>query len=113
MVEHFWKAKLIRGGPFVGVKTFHGPPLVDGEFLDRSHRWQAIVRLETSARMILMGDETPIEVEGKHLRGIERIDEAAYRHLIEHADWATKYRPDLPDANPETPVDWAKTTLPF
>lgn len=113
MVEHFWKARLVAGGPFVGVKTFHGPPLVDGEYLDRSYRWQAIVGLETVARPILMGDECPTEIEGKFLRGIERIDQAAYRHLIEHAAWATKYRPDLPDANPEKPVDWQKATIPF
>ena len=113
MIEHFWRAKLVKDGPFVGVKTFYGPPLVDGEVLDRSPRWQAIVRLETSGRAILMGDEVPIEIEDKRLRGIERITEDAYLHLLAHADWATKHRPDLPDANPETPIDWAKSTIPF
>lgn len=112
MIEHFWQARLKAGAPFVGVKTFYGPPLIDGEYLDRSHRWQALVRLETTARAVLLGAECPIEIDGMFLRNIEAIAERDYRFLISHADYATKHRPDLPDASPTTAVNWL-TLKPF
>lgn len=102
---------MVKGAPYIGVMTWFGPPYIEGEEIDRSPRFQALIRLETSGRAVLQGDECPIEVEGKRLRGIERIDEEFYRHLIEHADWATKYAPHLPDANPETPIDWMETPI--
>ncbi len=103
----YWRAKLIKDGPWIGVKTFFGPPLVDGEELDRSPRWQAKVRNETSGRAILFGDNCPIEVDGKNmtLRNIERIEEPEYRYLVAHSDWATKHAPDQPDAAPRTKID--------
>lgn len=108
MIEHFWQARLVTDGPFIGVRTFFGPPLIDGEHLDRSPRWQAVVRDETTGRRILLGDECPIEVDGVFLRNIEKIKEADYRFLISHANYATTHRPDMPDANPHKPVDWMK-----
>ncbi len=103
--NHFYRARLVKGGPFVGVKTFFGPPFVDGEEVDRSPRWQALVRTETTARAILMGDATPIEVDGVMLRNIEGIPEAEYRYLVAHADYSTKYAPLNPDAAPKTAFD--------
>lgn len=114
MIEHFWQAKLITGGPYIGVRTFFAGPLVDGEYLDRSPRWQAQVRLETSGRAILMGDHCPIEVEGKNmLRNVEPITEKEYRFLIEHADYATRHAPHMPDASPTTKIDWMKSKIRF
>ena len=105
----YWKCKLVPGGPFVPVKTWFGPPLVDGEELDRSPRWQALVRLETSSRAILFGNETPIEVEGmKSMRSLERVSEADYQFMLKHADYSTKHKPDNHDAAPYTPIDWNK-----
>ena len=62
--RHYWQARLTKGGPFIALVTYHGAPLVDGEELDRHHRWCALVRNETSTRAILMGDEIPIDVDG-------------------------------------------------
>lgn len=112
MIERFWRAKLIKDGPFIGVCTFFAGPLVDGEILDRSPRWQAIVADETFARVILMGENgCPIEVDGKFLRNIEGVREPEYRHLIAHAAWAKQYAPHLPDARPEKPIDWMETPI--
>lgn len=115
MIEYFWQAKLITGGVYVGVRTFFAGPLVDGEYLDRSPRWQAQVRLETSGRAILTGDHCPIEVEGKNmmLRNVEPITEEQYRYLISHAGWATQFAPHSPDASPTTKIDWMKSKIPF
>ena len=111
--RHYWKARLVKGGPFIGVMTWHGAPVVDGEEIDRHHRWQALVRTETTSRAILMGDSIPIEVDGVFLRNIEKIDEAAYRYLVAHAAYATQRAPHMPDATPHKPINWLqqKTAL--
>lgn len=106
MIEaHYWRAKMVKDGPWVGIKTFLGPPLVDGEELDRSHRWQAIVHTETTGRPILYGEPCPIEVEEISLRSVERIAEAEWMYLVRHAKWATTHAPHLPDAAPKKKID--------
>lgn len=44
-VAGFYKRRMVRGGPWVGVKLWYGPPAdpITGEPLDRSPRWQALV----------------------------------------------------------------------
>lgn len=106
MSERFyWKARLAKGTPYIPIVTWFGPPYIGGEELDRSPRFQALVRNETTARAILFGDMTPIEVEGIQLRNLEKIDEAEWRFLTDHAKWATARAPHLPDASPRTPID--------
>lgn len=102
----WWRARLIAKGPYIGVLTMLAPPLVDGEWLDRSPRWQAVVRLETTGRAILLGDRVPIEVDGVFLRNVEEIAEADYLYLIRHAEYATNHAPHMPDAAPTTAIDW-------
>lgn len=102
---HYWRARFGRGTPDIGVRTFYGPPLLEGEYLDRGWRWQAVVRNETSGRVIESGEPCPIEVEGVSLRNLERIDEPTYKWMVDHSAWATAHRPDLPDAAPKTKID--------
>jgi hypothetical protein len=90
----------------VPVRVWFGPPLVDGEELDRSPRWQCLVRGETTARAVLYGDDTPVQVEGLFLFGLERITEERYRYMVGHAAWATGADPKHPEAQPTTPIDW-------
>lgn len=105
METHFWRAKLIKDGPWIGVKTWLGAPLIDGEEQDRSHRWQALVRNETTGRMILYGEPCPIEVDGIGLRSLERITEADWKYLTDHSAWATAHAPTMPDAAPRVKID--------
>lgn len=103
---HYWRAKLVKDGPWIGVKTWEGPPLVDGEELDRSPRWQVLVRNETSGRALLFGEPCPIECDGVLLRNLERITEADYQYLVDHAAHSTKWKPHEPDASPHKAIDW-------
>lgn len=105
MTRHYYRARLIGGGAYVGVMVWHGLPLVDGDELDRSPRWQALISTETTARAILMGDSLPIEVDGVTLRNLETIDEPDYRYLVAHADWAKQHAPSAPDATPRQKID--------
>lgn len=106
MTEQFyWKARFGKGMPVIGVMTWHGAPVIDGEEQDRSHSWQALVRTETTSRLVLQGDHCPIEVDGVFLRNCEPISEADYRYLVDHADWATKFAPAHPEAAPNKAID--------
>lgn len=103
---HYWTALYVKGGPLIGVKTFLAPPYVDGEFLDRSPRWQALIRTETTARVILMGEPCPIEVDGAYIRNIEPTTRANYEYLVEHADYSTAHAPGNADAEPTKSIDF-------
>ena len=105
---YYWTARYVKGGPLIGVKTFFGPPYVDGEFLDRSHRWQALLRTETTARVILMGDQVPVEVDGAFIRNIEPTTKANYEYLCEHAAYSTAHAPANADASPTEAIDFNK-----
>lgn len=106
----YWKCRLAKHGPFVGVKTFFGPPFVDDEELDRSPRLQALVHTDRTARAVTMTgvDDVPVEVHGVTLRNIEPIKEHEYRYLVAHSAWAEEYKPDRPEANATEPVDFNK-----
>lgn len=103
--KYFWRARLVAKGPYVGCVTWRGAPIVDGEELDRSHRWQCLVRAEATSRAVLMGDSVPIEVDGVFLRNVEKIGEADYLQLVQHGSWAAAYAPHLPDAAPTEKID--------
>ena len=105
---HYWTAKLSKGAVDIGVMTFFDGPMVDGEILDRSPRWQALVRTEKTARVILMGEQVPIEVEGVFLRNIKPTTRANYEYLVAHADYSTNHAPHNVDASPTEAVDFMK-----
>ena len=105
---HYWTAKLAKGGVDIGVMTFFDGPMVDGEILDRSPRWQALVRTETTGRIILMGEQVPIEVEGVFLRNIKPTTKANYDYLVSHAAFSTNHAPHNADAKPTEAVDFMK-----
>ncbi len=111
--RHYWTAKLKTGAVDIGVMTFFDGPLVDGEILDRSPRWQALVRTEKTGRAIIQGDHVPVEVEGIFLRNIKPTTRANYEYLVSHADYSTAHAPDNPDASPTEAVDFMKMKTPF
>lgn len=101
-----YRARLVRDGVFVAVRVWFGPPLVDGEELDRSPRWQAQIDGAPTARAVLMMGETlPVDVDGVTLRGIEAVDEAEYQYLLAHGNWAKRYAPSHPRATPRAKPD--------
>lgn len=111
--RHYWTAQLVKSGVDIPVMTFFDGPLIDGEILDRSPRWQAIVRLETTGRAILQGDHVPIEVEGIFLRRIRPTTQANHEYLSAHAAYSTAHAPSNPDAAPKEAVDFMKMKVPF
>jgi hypothetical protein len=106
MKRYFYRARLVKDGPFVGVMVWHGGPLVDGEQVDRSPRWQALVGTETTARAVLMGNELPVDVDGATLRNLEPIKEHEYRFMVADAAHASDWRPDDPKASPRKAIDF-------
>lgn len=104
-IAGFYKSKLVRGGPWVAVRIWFGPPAdpITGEELDRSHRWQA-------------------EIDGKLARQVwdawpycagQPIDEAEYRYLTAMKRHAVTYEPEMPEASPRRPVDFNKLKFDF
>lgn len=108
MTAHWYKARLVKGGPYVAVKAWHGAPVVDDEEQDRSHRWQCLVGNEKTGRAILMGDATPVEVDGILLRNLEAITEPEYLFLRDTQAHAERYDKGAPAASPTKAIDWSK-----
>lgn len=104
-VNHFYRARLVKAGPWVGVATFYGGPFLDGETVDRSPRWQALVDIETDARAILQGDHYPIEVDGLTLRNLREVSAEEYLFHVKHSQWARKFAPSNPSADPRKAID--------
>jgi len=105
----FYQARMRKNGPFVGVAVWEGAPWVDGEELDRAPRLQALVRTETTARaVILMGVDTPVEIDGIWLQNVTHTTRANYEFLVEHARYSTAHAPDNPDAMPTKAIDFNK-----
>lgn len=104
----FFTARMVKGGPLVGVATFFAPPLVDGEWLDRSPRFQCLIRNETTARVILMGNQVPVEVDGAFIRNVEPTTKANYEYLVSHSSYSTSHAPENPDATPTEAIDFNK-----
>jgi len=111
----FFRARMAKAGPFIGVRMFFGPPVIDGEELDRSPRWQVTIGAETTSRAVLMlaADEIPVEVEDVLLRSVEAVTEAEWQYLVAHQAWATEHAPNHPKAEPRRAVDFNTIPLPF
>lgn len=103
--RHYWQARLVKDGPFVAVLTWFGAPLKDGEELDRSPRWNALIRDETTSRAVLLGDSLPIEVEGIGLRNLEKVTAEQYHYLRAHGTWAVQHAPHHPAASPRKAIN--------
>ena len=103
----FYSARLARGAVKVGVSVFFGPPLVDGDELDRSPRWQA--RIGDAATALALNhfadDGRPVDVDGATLRDCAAITEAEHRYLVAHGAWAVANAPEHPRAAPRKAAD--------
>lgn len=94
----FYRLRQVKGGPWVGVRIWHGPP-VDPErplrLLDRSWRWQAC----------LDGRRCPVDRVWPWCVA-EPIDRPTYRYLLALGRWARAYAPGAPEANPGSRVNF-------
>lgn len=104
-----YRARLTKGGPFVAVAVIFDGPMVDGEILDRSPRYQAVVGDERDGRAVLEGGAVPIEVDGVTLRSLEQISADEHAYLLAHQKWAATA--NHPRARPREAVDF--NTLPM
>jgi hypothetical protein len=98
-VAGWYQMRLVRGGPLVPVRIWHGLPIVDGEEQDRSPRWCVEVDGETTRRGELL-DITQVWPWCAR----EPISEADYRFMVAHSRWA-KTQPHHPKATPRRPID--------
>lgn len=95
-VAGWYKVRLVRGGPWVGVRVWFGPPLdpETGEELDRSPRWQAVQ------------DGAFVDV-WRLWPGcaLHPIDEAEYAFRCARSEHAKRFAPHEPEASPTSAID--------
>lgn len=113
----FYAMSLVRSGPLVPVRIWHGPAVIDGEEQDRSHDW----------RCEIDGRTDQLERDDDGYRCLVALDvlrawpfcakrpitEAEYRFMVADAAHAREWRPDHPKAQPRKPVDFNTIRLPF
>lgn len=103
----FYRIKLVKDGPPVGLKYWYGQPLdpVTGEILDRSPRWIA----EVNGKPADLAEIAPWVVEGlgSEVKG-EEISADEYLYLTALHDYAINHDATAPEANIRTPVDRRK-----
>jgi hypothetical protein len=105
IIAGHYRTRLIRGGLWVAVRFWFGAPIVDGEELDRSHRWCVEVdgrtdRIDKDEGRVLLD---PLEVWP--WAGGNPISEREYRFLRRRASWAVEHAPEHPAANPHKPIN--------
>lgn len=96
----FYRTKLVRGGPWCGVRIWFGAPPdpETGEPLDRSPRWQAEIN----------GNLADIDQVWPYVAG-RFIDEAEYRYLTALSKHAKAWDRSLPEAKPTQAIDINRT----
>ena len=105
-VPGFYKRKLTKGGPYVGVVLFYSCPFFaidDGN-----------VTVERSRPLLCQVNgqwADPIQ-EWSWIAG-SRITAAEFHYLMADADHAMQYRPTAPRANPRRKIDLMESELPF
>lgn len=98
-IAGFYKSRMVRGGPWVPIRIWNGPPKdpLTGEELDRSWRWQA----ERLGREIDVFTVWPY-------CAMHSITREEYDFLLADHKWAVEHAPDEPAANPKTPINHLK-----
>ena len=99
-VAGHYRRRMVKGGPWVGVKLWFGAPAdpETGDPLDRSPRWQA-----EQAGKVIAGDDAIQNLWTSCCR--EPITEAEYKFLLADAAWCKENAPADPLANPTKPIE--------
>ncbi len=101
----FYKRRLIKGGPFIGVMVWQSCPFhwQDGEMtVDRSRPLLCLVN----------GEHANAHDQWSWVAG-SRVTEAEYRFLMADAAHASEYRPTAPRARPREKIDMLTVELPY
>jgi hypothetical protein len=108
MTPAYFSARLAKAGPLVGVRLVFSGPVVGGETMDRSPRFQVLIDTEQDGRLVLQFADggVPLEVDGRTLRECRAINEAEYQFLIARGAWAQEHAVEHPNASPREGVDF-------
>lgn len=110
-VAGFYMASLVKDGPLVPIRLWFGAPIIDGEEQDRAPRWCIEVGGQTDR---FEKDEAHPEYKCRVAIEVSRywpwcaknkITEAEFNYMKDHASWAKAYAPHLPDAQPRKKID--------
>jgi hypothetical protein len=101
--EGFYRMRLVRGGPLVGIRIWFGPPLEPWtrEEMDRAPRWNA----EVNNLHAEFDRVWPACMR-------ERIDEDEYRFLTDRCGWARMWDGFDPMGQPTKRVNWDDASPP-
>ncbi len=105
MSPQFYRMRLVKDGPAVGVRIWHGGSLdpITGEELERPHFWRCAVNgMQVPINEIIpwWGDAGSHD----HVPG-EPITADLYAYYAKDHAWAKAYAPTDPAANPRKKVD--------
>lgn len=100
----FYRRKLVKGGPFVGVAIFYACPMdpESGEPMQRSRHLLCQVNGEWS---------DPVD-QWSWVAG-SRVTQAEYEYLLADAAHAMEFRPAAARANPRRAIDLLDVELPW
>lgn len=102
-VEGCYRIRLTRGGPFVAVRIWHGPPIdpdTGEEMEDRGERWQCRVN---GSRLVPVEDYWPSV-------GRNPISEAEHRRIVR---LSRTMDPRHPHYDPKRMIDRLHSPMPF
>lgn len=115
-VAGFYATTLVKHGPRVPVRIWFGPPVINGEELDRSPRWN----VEADGRTDRWEEDTDADYRCRVSIEVDRfwpyvarepITATEYAYLARHSAWAKEHQPNHPKASPYKAVDF--NTLPM
>lgn len=101
-VPGWYRRRLVKGGPYVGVVIFHGCPFNEDGPLDRSRPLLCLVNGEWA---------DPLE-QWTWIAG-SRISAAEYAYLLADAAHAAEHRPTAPRARPREKINLLEAELPW
>jgi hypothetical protein len=99
--------RLVRGGPLVAVRIWHGAAVIAGEEQDRAPGWYCEIDGRTDRWDKEQQCLVPLEIDRAWPFCARRpIPQRDYLYMLEHARWTREHRPDDPKARPREPVDF-------
>lgn len=99
----FYRMRLVRGGPLVGIRLWYGQPLEPWtrEAMDRAHCWNA----EANGKFVELDRVWPVCAG-------DPIDEREYKFLTARTAYAEKHDGYDPAATPFRRTNWDDSTIP-